>query len=138
MSYQPAVFPDIEVVLVGYFRTLPLPSGTLVGISVPVDYDGSQSVVRVNRIGGPTNWPIADLPSVEISCWGPDRATAAGLRDIIRLNMTWMVLATADLSEFGARISNPIERIGPQWLDEEGYVPAGRYFFEVSLGLRNA
>lgn len=137
MSYLPPVFPDVEVVLVAYIQTLALPEGTIVSTSVPTSYDGSQTVCRVNRIGGATDWPIMDSPSVEISCWGPDRASAAALRDVVRLGMTWMALAEVSSFSIPCRISNPVERLGPQWFDEEAYIPAGRYMFEISLDLRN-
>jgi hypothetical protein len=137
MTYLPPIFPDIETVLVAYIQTLALPSNTIVSVQVPITYDGSQSVVRVNRLGGASEYPIMDHPNVEISCWGPDRATAAALRDIVRLGMTWVALSQVASFSVPCRLSNPVERLGPQWLDEEAYMPAGRYMFEVSLDLRN-
>lgn len=137
MSYLPPVFPDPETVLVSYIQTLALPEGTIVSTEVPTTYDGSQSVVRINCIGGTTDWPIMDSPTIEFSCWGPDRATAATLRDVVQLGMSWMALAQVTSFPVPCRISNPVMRLRPQWFDEDGYLPAGRYMFEISLDLRN-
>lgn len=132
-------FPDAEVVLVAYLKTLSagFPAGTIVSTEVPNDYNGTQYVVRLDRCGGPTNWPYADHPCVEVSCFGPDKLSAAGLRDTVRSALTWMALAAFDFSTLGARVSDANEKLGPQWFAEDGYPPAGSWKFEVSMDLRS-
>jgi hypothetical protein len=137
MTYLPPILPDVETVLVAYLQTLALPEGTIVSTSVPTTYDGSQLVVRVERVGGSTDWPAVDHPTVELSCWGPDKASAAALRDVVRLNMTWMYLGAVPSFSVPCSFFNVVERLGPQWFDEDGYLPAGRYMFEISLDMKN-
>lgn len=129
-------FPNAEVVMIAYLRTLSLPANTMVVRSLPTDYDGSQIVVRVNRIGGAAHWPDKDSPVYELRCWGPDIDTASTLLDVVRTGLSWMELANADFTAVGAVFSNPAERLGPQWFDEEAYMSAGSYMFELNLDIR--
>lgn len=130
---EPADLPDIEEVIVQWLLTLPALAGVQIGTRVPTDYNGSQSVVRVVRLGGSTDFLMwSDNPRLDIDCFGPDKATAFNLTRIVRRALAFDI-RFADLSSFGACVTSVNEDVGPQWFDEEDYPNAGRYLTQISV-----
>jgi hypothetical protein len=77
-----------------------------------------------------------DYPRLDIDCFGPNQGTAHDLTSTVR-RLLLFDIHYADLSAFGASISDVREDVGPQWFDEDGYPNAGRYLIQVSAMLHS-
>lgn len=129
---EPALLPDAEEVFAKFLAGRPEMAGVLVGTRVPSTYDGSQKVVRIVRIGGGADYLLRfDRPRFDIDCFGPDKASASDLTTLVR-RLAIFDVRYSDLSAYGASVSEVIEDVGPQWLDEPDYPNAGRYLFQVT------
>lgn len=110
-------------------------AGVTVGDRIPDGYDGTGRVVTVARIGGPMDPAGAgrwlDRPRQDVSCYGPDKATAKDLVNTVRALLA--VARFADHTGAGAVWSDTTEDVGPQWLPDTRYPQAGRYLLQVSL-----
>ncbi|WP_157536536.1 phage tail termination protein [Kitasatospora mediocidica] len=127
------VLPDIEEVLTQWLATQSALNGVLIGTRVPDSYDGSQRVVRVVRLGGSADYLMRfDHPRIDVDCFGPDKGAAWDLTAIVRRLLYVDLLNGADVSPWGASISQCREDVGPQWLDEQDYPNAGRYLIQIT------
>lgn len=130
-------FVDIEEVLTGWLDSQLSPIGVEVVSRVPDDYNGSQKIVRVVRLGGSADaYTAFDYPRIDVDVFGPDKGTAADLMKVVRRLMLSGIL-TADLSAWSASVSHVREDVGPQWLDEPDYPPAGRYLIQFTVLARS-
>lgn len=137
--------PDAEALIAGYLAaafaassasvgSIPL-TAVAVGDRIPPDYDGSQGVVTVDRLGGPPG-PIpqwSDVCHLDVKAIGPYKATAYALIAQVR-----PLLAVARYAEFsGAVVQSVDETVGPQWFpDATGdYPESGFYLLQVEVTL---
>jgi hypothetical protein len=128
--------PDAKAVLIGWLTSRPELSQILVTGKVPDDYDGSQSVVRITRNGGHTEFPHwRDEAYIHYDSFAPDEGAAWDLCVIVR-DLLMSELLNADLSSFSASVTDVVEYVGPQWFDEDDYPPAGRYLVQMGVTLR--
>jgi len=131
----PVLPVDDEALVCGWLAARPELAGIIVADRLPDDYDGSQHVVTVTRIGGAMDrggggqW--ADRPRLDIDCHGPTKAAAKDLSATVRAVLA--VARWADHSATGAVWSSYREDVGPQWLPDPQYPGAGRYILQVSL-----
>lgn len=133
----PIVPVDDEAVVCGWLAGRTELTGATIADRLPDNYDGSQLVVTVTRIGGAMDsggggqW--LDRPRLDIDCHGPTKAAAKDLCGTVR-----SLLAVArwdDHSAAGAEWSDYREDVGPQWLPDPDYPAAGRYLLQVSLAI---
>lgn len=131
----PVLPVDDEALVCGWLAGRPELAGVTVADRLPDDYDGSQRVVTVTRIGGAMDpggggqW--LDRPRLDIDCHGPDKAAAKDLSAAVRGVLA--VARWADHSAAGTVWSSFREDVGPQWLPDPNYPGAGRYMLQVSL-----
>jgi hypothetical protein len=135
---DPSTFelPDIEYVLIQWLKLQSLSAST-VGSQLPVGYDGTQSVVTLDRLGGGIDNSLPyflDRARVDVSCYGQDKADAWDLTSKVR-RLILRSYMDGNFRPWNARITNVNELVGPQWLIEPEYGAAGRYLvqFEVTL-----
>jgi hypothetical protein len=135
---DPATFelPDIEYVLIQWLKLQSLSASTI-GSQLPVGYDGTQSVVALDRLGGGIDNSLPyflDRARVDVSCYGRDKSTAWDLTSKVR-RLVLRSYMDGNFRPWNARIVDVKELVGPQWLTESEYGAAGRYLmqFEVSL-----
>ena len=127
-----ALLPDIEQVITQWLATIPDLSGVVIGTRVPLDYDGSQKVIRVVRLGGGADFLMRfDHPRLDIDVFGPDQGTTSDLLALVR-RLLLVDIHTANLAPWGAAVSDVRELVGPQWLDEPNYPNAGRYLIQIT------
>jgi hypothetical protein len=126
---------DDEALVCGWLAGRPELTGVTVADRLPDNYDGTQRVVTVTRIGGAMDaggggqW--LDRPRLDIDCHGPDKASAKDLSALVRAALA--VARWDDHSAAGAEWSSYSENAGPQWLADPDYPGAGRYILQVSL-----
>ena len=130
----PVLIPDDEALVYGWLSGRTELSGITVANRLPDDYNGTQLVVTVTRIGGPMDRAaggmILDRPRWDIDCHGPSKAAAKDVAAIVR-----SLLAVArfdDHTASGAVWSDTAEDVGPQWLPDPDYPEAGRYLLQYS------
>lgn len=131
----PILIPDDEALVCGWLSGRPELSGVAVADRLPDDYNGTQPVVTVTRIGGAMDRAAGgmwlDRPRLDIDCHGASKAAAKDLAAIVR-----SLLAVArfdDHTAAGAVWSDTTEDVGPQWLPDPDYPEAGRYLLQVSV-----
>jgi hypothetical protein len=133
----PVLPVDDEALVCGWLAGRPELAGVTVADRLPDDYDGSQLVVTVTRIGGGMDrggggqW--LDRPRLDIDCHGITKAAAKDLSALVRAALA--VARWADHSAAGAEWSDTREDVGPQWLPDPDYPGAGRYMLQVSLAI---
>lgn len=124
---------DDEALVCGWLADRTELAGVTVADRLPEDYDGSQLVVTVTRIGGAMDlggggqW--LDRPRLDIDCHGADKAAAKDLSAKVRAALAVARWADHD----GAVWSDYREDVGPQWLPDPDYPAAGRYLLQASL-----
>lgn len=134
----PDLLPDIEEVLCQWLATRPELSGVAIGTRVPIDYNGTQRVVRIVRLGGSADFLMRfDSPRIDIDAFGPDKGSAVDLMKILR-RLILIDIHNADLSAWQAAISHTREDVGPIWLDEPDYPNAGRYLLQITAMVHSA
>lgn len=133
----PILLPDDEALVCGWLtaRAEILATGAAVADRLPGDYDGSQPVITVARIGGAMD-PASggqwlDRPRLDLSCWGKSKADAKDLARTVRALMA--VARLDDHSAAGAVWSDTSEDVGPQWIPSDKYPESGRYLLQYSL-----
>lgn len=130
-----APLPDAVAVICGHLTAV-LPDAVSVGTRIPDDYDGSQQLVRVDRIGGavdPSAWAWLDHVHLDVEAWAPIQQDAADLIAVVRMQL--MLAQYTDLSAFGAVVSKVEENTGPQWFPDPDYPPAGHQLVQVVVTL---
>jgi hypothetical protein len=133
------VLPDAEDVLIQWLSAQSALVGVTVCSSLPISYDGSQRVVRINRLGGPADFlGHIDRPRFDVDCYGPFKASAWDLTALVRRLLLTDLIQGANLSQWSCSISNVREDVGPQWLDEPDYPPAGRYLTQITAVTHSA
>lgn len=136
-SPAPILLPDDEALVCGWLGGRGELSGVIVADRLPDDYDGSQLVVTVNRIGGGMDRGAGgtwlDRPRLDIDCHGKDKAAAKDLARTVRALLP--VARFDDHSAAGAVWSDTTEDVGPQWLPDPDYPEAGRYLLQVSVSI---
>jgi hypothetical protein len=127
------LLPDIEEVLTGWLSAQSALAGVRIGTRIPTDYDGTQKVVRVVRLGGNADFLMRfDHPRIDIDAFGPDKGSAWDLTALVRRLILFDLIHGADLSLWHAAISDVREDVGPQYLDEPDYPNAGRYLLQIT------
>lgn len=115
-----------------------LPDEVIVGTRLPDDYDGSQQVVRVDRIAGAMDragfW--LDNAHLDVEAWAPLQQDAADL--IAKCRMYMLLALYTDLSAQGAVVSDAVETVGPQWFPDPDYPPAGHQLIQWAVTLHPA
>lgn len=128
--------PDLEAMTTTFLRTQ-LPSNVNVDIEYPLAYNGSQQAVMVQRIGGAMEHSARqtslDKASLDLHCIGPNRASARDLADAVRGSMLIMWSFTHSLGE----VVNVEELVGPLWVADPQYSPAGKYIIQLDVLVRN-
>lgn len=120
--------PDVELLLI-QLVTPYLPPGATAATQYPTDYDGTQTFVRVVRVGGrgylqPLPW--SDDASVDVEYHAPSQGEANDLMKLLR-----PVVAVAWLYQVpGGVFQEAEESIGPMWLEDPDYSKAGRYLVQ--------
>lgn len=131
----PVLPVDDEALVCGWLASRAELAGVTIADRLPDDYDGSQLVVTVTRIGGGMDraggGQRLDRPRQDIDCHGPTKAAAKDLCNIVRSLLA--VARWADHSAAGAEWSDYREDVGPQWLPDPDYPAAGRYMLQASL-----
>jgi hypothetical protein len=131
----PVLPVDDEALVCGWLASRTELAGVTVADRLPDDYDGTQLVVTVTRIGGSMDragggqW--LDRPRLDIDCHGPTKAAAKDLSALVRAALA--VARWDDHSAAGAEWSSYSEDVGPQWLPDPDYPGAGRYLLQASL-----
>lgn len=139
---DPAPIPavDDEALVARWLAAQTPLAGTSVGDRVPENYDGTQSVITVARIGGVMDrggggqW--LDRPRLDISCYGKDKATAKALATQVRALLA--VARFDDHTGSGAVWSDTVEDVGPQWIPDTEYPQTGRYLLQVTVAIHPA
>lgn len=127
--------PDAVAVVCGHLRAQ-LPDTVAVGTRLPDEYDGSQQVVRVDRIGGAMDrsaWAWLDNPHLDVEAWAPLQTDASDLIALVRAAL--VIAPYTDLTALGAVVCNVEENVGPQWFPDPDYPPAGHQLVQVVLTL---
>ncbi|TQF03931.1 hypothetical protein E6W39_18955 [Kitasatospora acidiphila] len=136
---EPALLPDVEEVFTQWLTAQSALSGVIVCTSLPITYDGSQRVVRLDRIGGAADYLMRiDRPRLDVDCWGPSKAAASDLTALVRRLLLVDLIQGANLSQWSCSISDVREDVGPQYLDEPDYPPAGRYLMQITAVVHSA
>ncbi len=108
-----------------------------VDASWPVNYDGSQRFVLVERVGGPmarqARQMWMDEPLIQVSCGAPNKAAAKDIAIAVRAAMPLMYVSYTA----GPVVANVEELVGPLWLPDPKYGPAGRYLIQYQLSIHN-
>lgn len=131
----PILVPDDEAVVCGWLASRAELAGVTVADRLPDDYDGSQLVVTVTRIGGLMDragggqW--LDRPRWDIDCHGRSKSAAKDLAATVRALLA--VARFDDHSASGAVWCDTTEDVGPQWLPDPDYTEAGRYLLQYSV-----
>lgn len=132
------LLPDIEEVLCQWLATRSELAGVAIGTRVPINYNGTQRVVRIVRLGGGADFLMRfDNPRLDIDAFGPDKGSAVDLMKILR-RLILIDIHNADLSAWQAAISHTREDVGPIWLDEPDYPNAGRYLLQITAMVHSA
>lgn len=136
--------PDVEALVIGWLSSRSELAGAFVSSVVPTyfpdgaRYDGTQSIVRVVRMGGGIDNSLPfylDHARLDLDCFAKDKATAHDLMAQVRA-LFLRDLRAADVSSFAtASIRDTTEFVGPQWFDEPDYSPAGRYLLQVGVSV---
>lgn len=129
--------PDDEAMVTTYLRSQISNPTVLVDAAWPVAYDGSQTFVLVERVGGPMaaqgrqTW--MDVPRIQVSTGAPNKAVAKDLANLVRSVMPLMYAAYTTTPV----VANVEELVGPLWLPDPKYGPAGRYLSQYQLRIHN-
>lgn len=104
----------------------------------PQGYDGSQTAIFVQRIGG-SMLPAArkmymDRASIDVSCIAPTKSRAA---DLMIATRAWLLVMWDYPQLGGIVVANVDELVGPIWLAEPDYPPAGRYLLQMDFTVHN-
>jgi hypothetical protein len=134
-----SALPDSEAALIGWLSAQSALSGVTVCSSLPISYDGSQAVVRIDRIGGAADYLMRiDRPRLDVDCYGPSKASAWDLTALVRRLLLVDLIQGGNLSQWSASVSDVREDVGPQFFDEPDYPPAGRYLMQITAVIHSA
>jgi hypothetical protein len=124
----PISLPDVELQVIRLLARY-APSGVTVATQYPTDYDGTQTFVRVSRVGGRgfvQALPWSDDASLDVEYHGPDQGSANDLMSVLR-----PIVAVAWLYQVaGGVFQDAAELVGPIWLEDPDYSKAGRYLVQ--------
>ena len=126
--------PDIEYVLIQWLKVQGLSASTI-GSQLPVDYNGSQAVVTIDRLGGSIDNRLPmylDRARIDVSCYGVTKKTAYDLTSAVR-KLIIRAYLDGNFMPWGTRVVNVLELVGPQWLPESEYDAAGRYLMQYEI-----
>jgi len=133
---MPNPMPDDEALVTSYLRTQ-VPSNVNIDTSWPVAYDGTQTFVLVERVGGPMDFTARqtwmDRPLIQVSAGAAYKSAAKDLAIAVRAAMPLMYAAYTA----GPVVANVEELVGPLWLPDTKYAPAGRYLIQYQLSIHN-
>lgn len=133
------VLPDVEQALTQWLSSQSDLSGVIVCTSLPITYDGSQRVVRLDRIGGAADYLMRiDRPRLDIDCWAPSKAAAWDLTALVRRHLLVDLIQGGNLSAWSCSVSDVREDVGPQYFDEPDYPSAGRYLMQITAVIHSA
>jgi len=110
-----------------------------VGDRIPTDYDGSQLVVTLDRLGGPADpstmsWQ--DTAHLDVRSYGKDKAAAAALSATVR----YLLAVLPYLESPTVVFEDCVENVGPQWFADAkaNYPESGYYLLQVAVTLHPA
>lgn len=133
---MPNVMPDDEALVTSYLRTQ-VANTVNVDVAWPMAYDGSQTFILVERVGGPMDFTARqtwmDKPLVQVSAGAPTKSVAKDLANQVRAAMPLMYAAYTTTPV----VANVEELVGPLWLPDQKYAPAGRYLVQYQLSIHN-
>lgn len=133
---MPNVMPDDEALVTSYLRTQ-VANTVNVDVVWPMAYDGSQTFILVERVGGPMDFTARqvwmDKPLVQVSTGAPTKSVAKDLANQVRAAMPLMYAAYTTTPV----VANVEELVGPLWLPDQKYAPAGRYLVQYQLSIHN-
>lgn len=129
------VFPDAELVAVGYLRTAlagrpeSYAQGVTVGVLVP--NPRTPPFVQVRRIGGLPRWPVMDVARLDLQVWHNTSAEAQNLAQLLH-GLMWAVRGQA---VGGTTVAHVEDFAGPMdFPDPDSTTP--RYLLTVEWSLR--
>ncbi|GGT88448.1 MULTISPECIES: hypothetical protein [Streptomyces] len=124
MTTPPSAFPDVEKLVVDVLKADPALAGATVAVHPPTGFDGTQSVVLVNRRGGAWIGDLhVDMPVIEFEVYGPSKNAAHTLANAARKAL----LATIG-KKVGSNVFHDVEeQDGPRWTPDYLYRGANRY-----------
>ena len=136
-------FPDAEATVAWAIREADIPDLDGVYSSIPskaFSQDGPQTIVVVNRIGGPPAEPHSlDNPSMQISTWAPTKSIAHDVAQAARVALHDLSGQTVGVTDDGAPVACTVAGV----VDSMGMsnVPdpnskRDRYIFGVRLWTR--
>lgn len=135
-----APLPDAEKAIADLLAARSeLASVASVGDRIPTDYDGSQLVVTVDRLGGPADRSTMswrETVHLDIKSYGATKADAAALSATVR----YLVAALPYLESPSVVFEASAENVGPQWFPDAtaDYPESGYYLLQVAVTLHPA
>lgn len=120
--------PDIELMLIALIGRY-LRINQSVATEYPTDYNGTQTFVKISRVGG-TGFtgalPWSDGASVDVEYHAPSQGEAQDLMKAIR-----PIVAVAWLYQVPNGVFQDAEEsVGPMWIPDPDYSKAGRYLVQ--------
>lgn len=134
-----APLPDAEAAVANLLASRSELTGVEVGDRLPTDYDGTQPVVTLERIGGnadPSTMGWRDTAHLDVRSYGKDKAAAAALSAKVRYLMAILPYLESPSVVFEASEEN----VGPQWFPDAtaDYPESGYYLLQVAVTLHPA
>lgn len=130
---SPIAMPDHELIVIQYLQTLALPVGTTIGTDWPLNYDGSQTHIKVEQTNSSRDHTARSTwiehPFIEVRCISTSRGTARTLSTIVCGGMAVIWSATHPLGI----VSDSETLFGPMWVSDSKYAPAGSFLSQWRL-----
>lgn len=123
-----ALFPDVEAIVIQELNAAGHPAVSA------LSKDPTYPVAVIKRLGGtPAEEHHLDYASLQVDCWGNDKADAADLAYAVRKALHELEGASVE-GDFSAFITRVIDTLGISW-NPDPVTDRARYLFGVGVYL---